>query len=500
MSDNQIRRIAVIGGGTSGWLIALALVRRLGVGDRRIVVVETPGPDSGALREVETALPAFRDLNRALGLDEDALVRNAGASFCLGGLFRDWAASGADYFLPYGETGASFETVPFQYVWRRARAEGLAGAFGDYALATAAARLGRFARPSRDPRSVMSTFDYGLNLDVDRYADAVRSSATSAGVERIEGAVADVGHAEGGGRVAAVVLDDGTSVSADLFVDATGLEGRLISALDPGWADSSTWLPADRIVQASWKAETPEPLFEAAALASSWRWRMPVQGRESLGLVYASSQLDDADAERQLKAGRTGEPERPARFIQLRNGRREKGWIGNCVAIGLAYGSLEPIQGVALHLVQAQIGALLDLFPDRGLAPCLAREFNRLTAESFDRARDSLALHYKLARRHERFWRDRRAQDLPESVAERLELFTARGKLALLDHELMKDGGWLAVMIGQGVMPERIDPMAQALPKDLIAQRLPLIAGMIRQAAEAMPSHKDTLAAICGTR
>ena len=156
MSDAEISSIAIVGGGTAGWTTAAALAEALGPRAACVQVIETPhrGADTGALREVEASLPDLRAFHARLGFDEDELVRRAGASFGLGSAFADWSTPGAAYIHPWGEIGASFDTLGFQHAWLRARGLGRAGELGDYAMAAAAARLGRFARPVGDRRSV----------------------------------------------------------------------------------------------------------------------------------------------------------------------------------------------------------------------------------------------------------------------------------------------------------------------------------------------------------
>ena len=291
-----------------------------------------------------------------------------------------------------------------------------------------------------------------------------------------------------------MTLKDGRRLEADLYIDATGLDARLIGeALGAAWEDASRWLPCVSLAEVvAPTEETPAPVAQAQALEAGWRWRVAAQGRASIGLVWDSARLDDAAAAAALGPG--VEP----RLTRFRSGRRVQAWRGNCVAVGLSAGVLEPLEPVGLHLVQAAITRLIDLFPDRNFAPCLAQEHNRLTASTFERARDFLALHYHTGVRPEPFWRERQAETLPEALAWKLEVFAARGRVVLYDEETFPEASWLSVLIGQGVIPARYDPLIDGLEANGMQQRLQVIAAMIRQGAEAMPSHGDTLARILG--
>ncbi len=88
---------------------------------------------------------------------------------------------------------------------------------------------------------------------------------------------------------------------------------------------------------------------------------------------------------------------------------------------------LEPLESTSLALIQSGIERLLALLPDRGCAPALADEYNRVTALEHERLRDFLVLHYAANARHgEAFWDERRDTALPPMLAHKLRLFPAR--------------------------------------------------------------------------
>ena len=66
-----------------------------------------------------------------------------------------------------------------------------------------------------------------------------------------------------------------------------------------------------------------------------WIWRIPLQHRVGNGHVYSSAFISDERAEEQLigqlEAPPIAEPNASASWP----GKREKQWVGNCVAIGL---------------------------------------------------------------------------------------------------------------------------------------------------------------------
>jgi tryptophan halogenase len=200
-----------------------------------------------------------------------------------------------------------------------------------------------------------------------------------------------------------------------------------------------------------------------------------------------------------LDAPAIGEP----RLLRFSAGRRERAWSGNCVAIGLAAGFLEPLESTSIYLIQAAVTDLIHLVPQRragGIDPRLAAEFNRLNDWQYERIRDFLLLHYTANRRlGEPLWDAVRAMSLPDSLRHKLEIFRSRGSLPNYEYGLFNRDSWLAVLAGQGIVPDAYDPLADGLPLGGLEQRLADLRAQIRAAVAAMPAHAEYLERHCAT-
>jgi hypothetical protein len=96
----------------------------------------------------------------------------------------------------------------------------------------------------------------------------------------------------------------------------------------------------------------------------------------------------------------------------MRIGRLSQSWTGNCLAIGLAQGFLEPLEATALHLVQATVEGFIAAWSDGGFTPRHRDRFNATINARYDGIRDYLVAHYRLNRRRDTdFWRDNAAHD-----------------------------------------------------------------------------------------
>ncbi|WP_020400643.1 tryptophan halogenase family protein [Kordiimonas gwangyangensis] len=493
---DHIRKIVIVGGGSAGWMTAAALSNALR-GGAELTLVESE--EIGVVGVGEATIPPIKIFNQTLGLDEAEFMKATQGSFKLGIEFVNWGASGHRYFHPFGDFGANFDAVQLYHYWLKERAAGDQTPLDDYSMAWAMAKAGKFSHPATDRRMVQSTFDYAYHFDAILYGRFLRAYSEVRGVKRVEGKVADVALRGDDGFIDHLTLESGEQISGDLFVDCTGFRGLLIEgALKTGYMDWTHWLPCDRAVAVPCKSAGEfTPYTRSTALDAGWQWRIPLQHRTGNGYVYSSQYLSDDEAASTLLAGLDGEPLADVRPLRFTTGRRKKFWNKNCVAIGLAAGFMEPLESTSLHLVQTGITRLLALFPTRDFDPMAEEEYNRITAGEYERTRDFLILHYHATKRQDTpLWAYCANMEIPDSLTYKMEQFRRAGRIVAHELELFRNPSWLAVYIGQFIMPERYDPMADMRGVDG-AKMLSGLRRVMSEAAGAMPSHKDFVKHYC---
>ena len=497
MDATPIKRILIVGGGTAGWMTAAALAHKFAALPIKIQLVESE--QIGTVGVGEATVPHIRFFNAALGIDEPEFMRATRATFKLGIEFRDWARIGDSYVHPFGAFGTDLGDVPFLQHWLRARAAGDAPPLEQCSLPVQAARLDRFGHPAPDPRSIFSTFSYAYQFDAGLYGRFLRAHAERNSVERIEGRIIDVALRPADGLVDSVTLEDGRRIEADLFIDCSGFRGLLIGqALRSDFESWAHWLPCDRAVAMPCTGEGPlSPYTRASARSSGWIWRIPLQHRVGNGHVYASAFTDDDSALQALVAQLEGEPLGEPNRLRFHPGKRPRQWIGNCVAVGLSAGFLEPLESTSIHLIQTAIERLIELFPDSGFDPADAAEFNRIMGLEYDRIRDFLILHYCATERDDSdFWNYCRTMPMPDSLGEKMELFRERGIVAPYRDGMFLEPSWIAVYVGQRIVPQGHSAIADALPADELQRRIAATAQLCQQAAVRMPAHAQYLHSI----
>ncbi len=499
-SGERVRSVLVVGGGSAGWMAATMLATELPRGTE-VRLVESEA--IGTVGVGEATIPPIKKFNRAIGLDERAFMKATMGTFKFGVEFRDWGRPGDRYLHQFGRTGREIDPqVKLHHWWLLGRRAGHPDypAWEDMFVARAAARADRFALPDKDPRSPLGRYTYAYQFDAHLYARHLRTIAETRGVARVEGRISAAERAPDTGHVAAVMLEDGRRLEADLFVDCSGFRSLLLGGeLGEPFEDWNRWIPSDRALAVPSERTAPlTPYTRASAHAVGWQWRIPLQHRTGNGHVFASAFSSESEAEQRLLANLDGKALDTPRLIRFATGMRRRHWVGNVVAVGLAAGFLEPVESTSIHLVQTTLERLIELFPTRRMDRVLRDRFNALTEQEWVRVRDFIIAHYHLCRREDsEFWRAMQAMTVPDSLAEVLELWRARGVLAIDGGHLFQLGSWSSVLIGQHFEPEGVHPLTAAADPAVIAREICRIAAEVETAAHALPPHDEFVAQYC---
>ena len=469
--------------------------------DRALEIHVIESSEIGIVGVGEATIPPILTMNWLLGIDEDEFIRKTRATFKLAIQFVDWMGPDTRYLHPFGQIGFGGFQLATAHYWRRLRAErgDEAGTLWDYSLTSQAALAGKFQR--RLPFSnFQGNIAYAFHFDASLYARFLREIAETNGVIRHDRKIS--GHRiDSEGFVEAVVLEDGSSMEADFFIDCSGFRGLLIEeALNTGYEDWTQWLPCDRAVAmpSEFMPDIP-PFTRSTARSAGWQWRIPLQHRTGNGLVYCSTFMSEDEAAAiltgNLPTAAAGDP----RFLRFKTGRRKLFWNKNVVALGLASGFLEPLESTSIHLIQTGIEKLLKLFPDQSFRQQDIDLYNQITALEYEQARDLIVFHYLANGRSDtEFWRACRAMKPPTTLSARIELFEGYGRVFRRDDDLFSEVSWTAVFEGQNVHPAKPDPLTLGTPLDRIEEVLAYNRKMIARGVETMPSHPEFLARSCG--
>lgn len=493
-SPNPIRKIVIVGGGSAGWMSAAALSSLLSPQAVQITLVESE--QIGTIGVGEATIPDVINFNAILGIPEQDFLRATNGTFKLGIEFVNWGKIGDSYFHPFGQHGVDMQGIDFHQYWMRLREAGGTTPIEAFSLSAVAGKSNKFAMPQNDPRSVLSQMRYAYHFDATAYARYLRTYAEKRGVTRIEGKVEKVASDSESGFLTAVTLDNGATIEGDVFFDCTGFRALLLGQeLGVDFKDWAHWLPCDTAQTIACERNGPLlPYTRSTAKRAGWQWRIPTQHRTGNGHIYASHMMSDDDAIDSLLADLDGPAIGTPRKIKFRTGHREKFWEKNCIAIGLSGGFLEPLESTSLFLIQEGISKFIALFPSADMPDTVRDEYNRQLVKKFEQVRDFIVLHYKATTRDDSpFWTYCRDMSIPDSLQQRMDLFAEAGRVFRYEDELFSKPSWVAVMLGQNIIPRTVDPIVGSLSTQDINHSLNSMQSAMQRATANMETHEAFL-------
>ena len=422
--DRSVERIVIVGGGTAGWLSACYLAARL---PAQITLIESP--DVATIGVGEGTWPTMRETLATIGIDEAEFLVACQGSFKQGSRFDGWVTgeAGDSYLHPFTPPPSS-DIATHLSDW--------ANAPEDVSFAMAMTPQARVCANDLAPRQAAmppyaGALNYAYHLDAAKFAALLlRHGTGKLNVRHVSDTVTDV-RLDGEGGISAVATRDHGLIEGDLFIDCSGLGAVLIGkALEAGWVDLSGELLNDRALAVQLPVDDEAPVASqtvSTAHPGGWLWDIALPTRRGIGCVYSSRFMDDGQAAEELRSYAVkcgllteGAPLSP-RLLRFPSGHRTEFWKGNCVAIGLSAGFIEPLEASAIVLIELSLRALADNYPaNPSSMPIHAERFNRLFTLRWRRIANFLKLHYVLSQRDEPYWQ---AQRDPATISPELAAF-----------------------------------------------------------------------------
>lgn len=463
----RIEHVVIVGGGTAGWLSAVFLNRLLArEGGCRITLIESSA--LGTLGVGEATIPTLRRTFALCGIDETDWMVRCNASFKLAIRFVNWTGlpHRPVYWHPFGSLPTA-DGLSLTQHWLARRLGGDPTPLDRACASVLPACEARLAPKQGGEPEYEGQVTYAYHLDAGRLASYLASLGRARGVEHVVDEVTGVS-LDGRGFVRALHTARHGDLGGDLFLDCSGFAGLLINrALGEPFVSYADELPCDRAVALPLPTDDARegirPYTTATALGSGWVWNTPLFGRSGNGYVYSSAFLTPEEAEREFRAhlGPASEGVE-ARHLRMRVGHTRRPWVGNCVAIGLAGGFVEPLESTGIWFIELGLYNLLLNFPDKRFAPAVAEQYNRVMARYYEHVRDFIVLHYCLTRREDTpFWRANRERRVPDSLRGQLDLW----RELLPNHQkleewgLFKDVNYAYILAGMERLPAHPLPL-----------------------------------------
>ncbi|WP_406036584.1 tryptophan 7-halogenase [Micromonospora sp. NBC_00898] len=391
-----VRSVGVIGGGTAGFMAALALKAKRPWLDVTLVQSKEI-PIIGVGEATVTYMVMF--LHHYLGIDANELYRKVMPTWKLGIRF-DWGPADDEPFM------ATFDWHHHSIGGLGALdATGSVNGFTLQSLMMMADRSAVFEVDGR-PVSLMKYLPFAYHLDNARFVGYLTELAEQRGIKHVEARLADV-VLSGDEWVDHLTTTDGRELEFDFYVDCTGFRSMLLgktlgtkfhSYADTLFTNSAVTgnMPHDGLLK---------PYTSATTMQAGWTWNIPTPESDHIGYVYSTDHISDEQAADEVKERfPTVDGLRQVRF---RSGRHDKAWRGNVYAIGNSYAFVEPLESTGLLMSALSIQAMVATLPTSWSETPARDVVNLGLSQRWDAIRWFLGIHYKFNTKLDTpFWKE----------------------------------------------------------------------------------------------
>jgi tryptophan halogenase len=434
--DFNINEIVIVGGGTAGWLTASVLAAHFDTKTKfNIQLIESPNIKTVGVGE--GTWPTMAATLRQIGVSEAQFISECDASFKQGSRFMNWShGKGEKYYHPFS-LPIGYTDINIVDHWLES---GLGVPFDQFSTLQTGV-CDHFLAPKQPTTpEYANVVNYGYHLNAGKFATLLKNhSVNKLGVKHISSEVTEVS-SDGKGIIQSVTLDDGTKIKGDLFIDCTGFKRLLIGQhLGVTFKSYIDVLFNDRAMafQVPYQDENAaiNSTTHATAHKNGWIWDISLPSRKGIGIVYSSAYGDEQGAHDTVEAyikeqmPHINIADLTPNKISIDPGHLDTFWKGNCVAVGLSAGFVDPLEATAMVLIELSAKFLKDHLPiAKGDMDTIAKKFNQRMDLHWKNIIDFIKLHYVLSERTDSdYWLSHRdPSTIPESLQRSLSIWKNR--------------------------------------------------------------------------
>lgn len=378
--------IAIIGGGTAGWLAAMILSKSA---DHSITLVESSklgiiGVGEGGTHVIGSLI------NNNSEFDARNFMESTEGSMKIAVEHAGWPNN---YHMP-------LDILP-----NTDREDFLPLLISQNKNIHEVSELGLFLSEKKvpikkDESGVWTETDWSFHFDGHLVGEWLKSKSQN--VKVIDNIVQDIILDETG--INKLILENQITISADLYIDCTGFKRLLMNALGNKWISYKDHLIVNSAIPFRLTYQDFHDInieTRASAMNAGWTWRIPLDKKIGLGYVYCDKFINYEDALKELEFKFPQTTINPVKHLKFEAGRLNNMWYKNCVSLGLASAFVEPLEATSVHATKIQIDALYQ-----ALEGNMSKEtYNKDMAKIYEDIRDFIILHYLGGRTDTEFWK-----------------------------------------------------------------------------------------------
>ena len=388
----KVQKIVIVGGGTAGWITASWFARRWSQ-KIDITIIDKYEPERVGVGEA--TLLSFPSEMQKMGFRVEDWMNKIDATFKAGILFPGWGKEDNTIWHPFGFTSVSDKKVPLYDIWTNFQDE--------HDIKDISALYRSAMNNSIEIDYVADTYAY--QIDCGKLVKFLHDNCKQ-WCNYIQSDVKTVVKVDD--NVEKIILEDGSEVTSDLFIDCTGWNQLLIGK-DHN-IDLSDRLFIDSALAARVKYEDPDkemhPYTDCQAMEHGWRWRIPTRSRIGTGYCF-NRNITHPDVVAQAFSEHWNGRIKPddMRLLDWKPQYTEKFWNGNVISIGLSAGFIEPLESTGLALMIRGCEYLEETIYGCFYNPLYSPDmYNSRMKASFETAVDYVNMHYSYCERKGKFW------------------------------------------------------------------------------------------------
>lgn len=466
-----------------GWFSAIKLKQQFAQVGIEIYHLAQPHQPSKNKKTKVTALSGEAiELLMSFGLQQKHLFNGQVANLQLAQQFSNWQTPCSSFYTCDSDLGIEHEGLGFHHLLTR-----LNGVDGnkvndidltDFTLATAAASRGKYVMPNRDPKSILSTLQVGLNVDQDYLANLLRQLAQHLGVVEVAKKVSGVKLVNA--EIESLQLDDGELFSADFYLDLIHFNGEHL--LPESVYENKSLLPDVKPITVAFDTkntdETLAPINQFIREGTSWHRRCQINGQ-----VYIETYTDVVEQE--MLANNS----QHITFHTLGNS-----WQANCLRIGSSANSRVDMFGLQLPMLAQDLERWFRHFPTGSSPDTLVNRYNQASLQA-QLTHMALCRIPFLSSRDLGCFADKPVTDIDFQTVEDVEslqnylvnLYVQTGHFPELENQIKKSKFWSNLLFTLGIRPNVYNAQIDKLSGDAVETLVNKVKTKVINTANSLP-------------
>ena len=475
----SLTRVLIYGNSLAANQAALALSEALNERIEIVLVNSQQGACKSDILYGGVSPPEAYDTHLSLKLSEPELLLNTNTSFSFGSHYQSWGLHKQSWVQCYHLPFTTPAGVDFHHIVTKHKAQ-----LSDYLISAQAALEGKFAHPPlQDSSSALSRAEYGYHFDHQLFNSLLAQKVAFSRVKVVNSTLKKIEINKQ--SIQALVLESGETITADLYIDASGIDASLLSHLCEEFIST-------REVSVKYVEKATEnvgaPCRKIVASADGWQATTPLRGKNSVLTLTLPK-------EESTKSSEPDENNNSVHFASVALGYRRFGWVGNCVGLGHAACVIDPVSPAPMKLLSLDLSRLLELIPIDTNMQMERQEYNRrftndvTHANLFNKAlydcrlqlKDSNEALLETVDQETDFWRSAEETGKSDLLNRKITQFLHRGILVSYDLEPFNQQDWTILHNGMNRRPAKFDRLAEQVDQEKMQSSLDALQAGIKQ-------------------